>query len=108
MTKKRYVFDGISLNVDSTESDAIARAEAKLRRAGVKCSSLELTVCKKSVDARKKEDIRIVSSVIFSPAELSDKDEKKLVSIGARAIEEESLELRHGEERMTARRWNRS
>ena len=103
MTKKRYVFDGISLNVDSTESDAIARAEAKLRRAGVKCSSLELTVCKKSVDARKKEDIRIVSSVIFSPAELSDKDEKKLASIGARAIEEESLEIRHGEERMTAR-----
>ena len=103
MSLKRYVFDGISLPVDSTESDAVARVESKLRRAGVPLRGAGFDICKKSVDARQKDDIKIVSSVIFSSAELSERDESKIISLGARAIADESLEIKKGSEKMTGR-----
>jgi uncharacterized FAD-dependent dehydrogenase len=102
MSEKRFIIDGISLPVDSADSDAVSRALKKVRAAGV-FAKADADICKKSVDARKKEDIRLVYSVSVSFDGLSEAEEKKIISLGARRIENESLEYKRGNEKMLGR-----
>ncbi len=102
MSEKRFIIDGISLPVDSADSDAVSRALKKVRAAGVSAKA-DADICKKSVDARKKEDIRLVYSVSVSFDGLSEAEEKKIISLGARRIENESLEYKRGNEKMLGR-----
>jgi len=63
MNKLIYVLDGISVSPYDDESRAIELAIKKLRSGGINPSGLELDLIKKSVDARKKDDIKLVYSV---------------------------------------------
>ena len=54
---------GVSLSPDKGEGDACDTVLAELRRVGISPARLALKVCKKSVDARKKRDVRVVYSV---------------------------------------------
>ena len=58
-----YIVNNISLPVDTPAEDAYAHAEDRLRRAHVSLKNASFSIYRKSVDARKKKDIRLVYSV---------------------------------------------
>ena len=60
MSKIVYVIDGISISPYDDESKAIELAEKKLRSVGIGRAGCELNIIKKSVDARKKDEIKLV------------------------------------------------
>lgn len=102
MNKITYVLDGISVSPYSDESRAIELAIKKLRSVGVNTADCELNVVKKSVDARKKEDVRLVYSVSVK-GDKALKESARLERLGARAIETGELKVERGQERMNAR-----
>ena len=61
MTK--YILGGISVPPGTEKDEVIAAAAKKLRRAGIPAA--RLTIWRRSVDARKQNDIRIVYAVLF-------------------------------------------
>ena len=69
MKQNRYreaVAEGISVAVGAPASDVLCKAEKKMKRAGLDTDSLHFRLYKKSVDARKREDIRLVYSVLVT------------------------------------------
>ena len=58
-----FIVSGISLPPDVDEGEACRIAASELKRAGVSPARLHFSVHKKSVDARKKKDIRLVYSI---------------------------------------------
>ncbi len=103
MKKEIFIFDSISLSPSAPEHEACETVRKKLQGAGLTSSRLTLDICKKSVDARKKDDIKLVYSVALSIETLSDKERSKLQRLGARAVMQEGLEFQHGSEKMSAR-----
>ena len=59
-----YIISGIALPLDAPPDEAVAAAAKKLRRAGVRADKLSLY--RRSVDARNKNDIKLVYAVRFS------------------------------------------
>lgn len=66
---REAVIEGVSVPVGCTEADILARAEQKMKRLGADTGSLHFRLFKKSVDARKRDDIRLVCSVLCSVPE---------------------------------------
>lgn len=74
-----FIVGGISLSVSDSEENAVEKASAELGRAGINPARLHLSIYKKSVDARKKNDVRIVYSVaVRSDAPVSQKRLERL------------------------------
>lgn len=103
MSKLSYAFGGISLPFSAEPSDAIRAVEKKLRGVGISTEKCNLAICKRSVDARHKEDIRLIYSVLVSSDRLSQKEGDRILKLGARAMEVEDLEVKVGDEAMQAR-----
>ncbi len=61
-----YIINDISLSVDSPAAEAFLVARERLRRARVSVHDVEFSVYRKSVDARKKKDVRFVYSIVAS------------------------------------------
>ncbi len=64
-----YIINDISLSVSSPIEEAYAIARDRLRRARIPLRDISFSVYRKSVDARKKKDIRLVYSVSASGIE---------------------------------------
>ena len=47
MSNKRFIFDGISLPLDSSDADAKERVSEKLRKAGIRTRGAGFDICKK-------------------------------------------------------------
>ena len=60
MRKEIFIIDGISVSPSVNESDMLAMVCSKLKRAGIDAASCELNIYKKSVDARRRDDIKLV------------------------------------------------
>ena len=60
------VIEGISVPVGTPEADVLQKARQKMKRAGLGFGSLHFRLFKKSVDARRRRDIRLVYSVLCS------------------------------------------
>ena len=58
-----FVISGISLSLDTDESEACVIASKELKRAGISPARIRFNIYKKAVDARRKNDIRLVYSV---------------------------------------------
>lgn len=58
-----FLVSGISLPPDANEQEACDIAASDLKRAGVDPARIRFSIYKRSVDARKKQDIRLVYSV---------------------------------------------
>ena len=58
------IIEGLSVPVGTSEAEVLAKAERKMKRGGISVGSLHFRLYKKSVDARKREDIRLVYSVL--------------------------------------------
>ena len=102
MSEKIYVIDGISISPFDSEDKVRSIAKKKLRAVGISPEQYSLNIFKKSVDARKKDDIKLVYSVSAKSLDGSG-DDAKFTTAGARAVELDSLEVRIGEEKMGAR-----
>ena len=91
---------GIGLPLDIDEAEACDIAAAELKRAGVSPARLRFEVYKRSVDARKKNDIRIVYSIAArfdTPRQIDlPKGRKYRIS----ALENSELEIVKGSEKM--------
>ncbi len=58
------LIEGISVPVGTSSEDVLHRAEQQMKRAGVSVGSLHFRLFKKSVDARRRGDIRMVYTVM--------------------------------------------
>ena len=65
----RFAVGGISLSPDSDEREACSVVSSRLSRAGINPARLRFDIYKRSVDARKKKDVRLVYSVAVSSAD---------------------------------------
>ena len=69
----RYLLSGISISLDEGDDVALHRAKKQMKRLGITSPSLHFRLYKRSVDARKKQDIRLVWTVLVeSDAPLSE------------------------------------
>ena len=82
---------GIRVSVDSAEEEILKKAETKMKRAGIPTSTLHFRLYKKSVDARRREDIRFVCTVLAEGELKAVPSGSVLSKADARVFEEESL-----------------
>ena len=62
--KNKVIIDNIRIPVSCGDGDIISFAKKKLKQAGIEYDECSLHVHKKSVDARKRNDISFVCSAI--------------------------------------------
>lgn len=103
MAKIRYnglIVSGISLPPDVEDDTACKIAADELKRAGISPARLRFNVYKRSVDARKKNDIRLVYSVAarFEQPVYAEVPKGKKYRITA--LESEELEIVKGSEKI--------
>ena len=60
------VIEGISVPVGTPDSDVLLKAKQKMKRSGIRTEALHFRIYKNSVDARRRNDIRLVYSVLCS------------------------------------------
>ena len=104
---KSVILEGISVPVGTAEEDVLSKARhllsVKLRTKG-SGSHWTLTLFKKSVDARKREDIRLVYSVLATAAEDSKGYTKEqLARGGIKPLPREEITLTRGSTPLNAR-----
>ena len=95
MSKKnaKYIIDGISVPLGCSEADVISVAKKTLRSAGIVPASCQLSIFKKSIDARKRTDVKLVYSVLVSLCGY----ENEMQKLNARKYEETSLVYEYGD-----------
>ncbi len=98
--KNRIVVDGIRLPITANDSEAIAVALRKLKKSGIAFNANTLNIHKKSVDARKKQNITFVYSVTCE----SDADLSAVSSLqGIRITPVEEIKFGIGTEKLNGR-----
>ncbi len=97
-----FIVSGIGVSPDADEKEVYAIAAAELKRAGVSPARLRFNVYKRSVDARKKDRIKLVYSVAArfdSPREITV---PQGVKYRICALENEKMDITIGKEPITA------
>lgn len=97
--KYTVIVDNIKVPVRHTDAEIIGEAKKRLKRAGISAASL--TVHRKSIDARKRDNIFLVCSAAGT-AELQDGAEKKYTSVGIRLSPIAESRIVYGSERLKA------
>ncbi len=91
------VIEGISVPVGTSEEDVLAKAVQKMKRGGVSVGSPHFRLYKKSVDARKREEIRLVYSVLAMAEEGHPGfSEEQLTRLGLKAYQTTAFEPERG------------
>ncbi|MBE6600188.1 MAG: hypothetical protein E7640_03165 [Ruminococcaceae bacterium] len=99
----RYVIGGISLPYTAEESEFLEIGKKYMKRAA-NAALFRFGIAKRSVDARKKNDIRIVCSVFCETDCFIDaKTEARLEKVGFRRADSDIAPPQHGEETLGAR-----
>ena len=103
--KTQILIGGIRVSPDASEHTIIEHAQKTMKRAGVPVSSLHFRLYKRSVDARHKDDIRLVCTVLAQAEEpLSDKAIKRLGAMAdVRLTRTEELNVQTGTDKLPAR-----
>ncbi len=102
----RILLGGIRVPVDDGEQSALDKARWKMKRAGFPVSSLLFRLYKRSIDARKKNEISLVCSVLAeSPEDIdfSRLKEADLRGMEAKLLDDAVLCPERGSEPMAAR-----
>ena len=93
---------GISLPLDAEESDACKIAASQMKRAGIDPARLRFRVYKKSIDARKKNEIKLVFSVAGYSDEPIARDGARLTKSGITPLYSDELCVVKGDKKMSA------
>ncbi len=101
---RAVLIEGISVAVGTDEGAVLHKAEQQMKRAGMSVGSLHFRLLKRSVDARRREDIRLVYTVL---AEASDAhsgfSEDKLTRAGFKPYRRTEMTLERGSKPLSAR-----
>ena len=95
---KTFLIKDISVPLDRGDGFAFEKAKRRLRECGVALSSAQYRIYKRSVDARKRNDIRFVVSVAVT-ADMSSEEESRLRSSGISPIENGVPQVKYGSEK---------
>ena len=99
----RLLIGGIRVSPDATPEHIYEQAARKMKRAGAFAQSLHFRLYKKSVDARHRDDVRLVYTVLCE-CECSPRALEQLTALpDVRLLEEQSPEVSRGSERMPCR-----
>lgn len=103
--KVTLVISDLKCRLSDNEGNVIGMALNKLKGIGIDDKNAECHICKRSVDARNREDIKLVNSVLvrLDRKMLLKTDEKKLLSIGAKCVAEYEKPVRVGNESLSAK-----
>ena len=103
-SKTKLLIGNIRVGVDATEADILKKAKDKMKRVGSFTTSLHFRLYKKSIDARNRDDIRLVCTVLAEGnISLSPFVEQKLASCDAKIFREEALTPHYGDQLLNAR-----
>ena len=102
LSVRSFLISGISLPFSCEESEIINSAKLRMKRVGVDPSQLHFRLYKKSIDARKKQDVRFVCSVLAFSDDRVIVDETALERASVRVYNDEKLEVSFGNERLSA------
>lgn len=92
-----FLLNGISLPFTANENEFCEYAERKMKRVYINSTLFHFCVYKRSVDARKRNDIRFVCSVIATTNEhLSEKQIYNLEGAGFKLYSESTPEVEYG------------
>ena len=102
LTSKRTVNtlcpSGISLPLEADESDALRIAGSTMKRAGILPARLRFRIYRKSVDARKKTQIKLVYSVAAYSDEPICADPERLAKLKISVLDEGEINIAYGGE----------
>jgi len=88
----RILIGAVRVSVDANEAEILNRAKDKMKRAGLSTSTLHFRLYKKSVDARRRDDIRLECTVLAEgDTERSAYPASLLKRADARFLDEEPL-----------------
>lgn len=104
---KRIIIKNISLPFYVDEIEAVAAAKKKVARSGLSPRDFSFDIYKRSVDARKKDDILFVYSVVAETRANIAIDETRISKYGISSVpssdEEAALEIKKGKKKLAAR-----
>lgn len=99
---RSYIVNNITLPINASHKEAFTIASGKFSSLGVSVSDCEFSIYRRSVDARKKNDIKFVYSVIVS-GNLPWIPDDKLHKIGAVLSSYTEPVFKHGDEKLDSR-----
>ena len=100
----KILIGGIRVIPDATDGEIIRKARDKMKRAGLMTSTLHFRLYKKSIDARDRNDIKLVCTVLCEGNfAVTSALEQKLARIDAKVFHEEELIPQYGEQPLAAR-----
>ncbi len=97
-----FLLNGISLSPDQDEREACIIAAKEMKRAGIDPARLRFDIYKKSVDARKRDDVRIVYSVSVRAKGEETVPSPRKGKYGISPFLDNTLRLEVGKEKMSA------
>ena len=100
INKTRIVSESISLPFTADSKEALEISKRKLKKAIGNTSDFSFSIFRRSVDARKKDDIRFVYTVMAqTERELTDPEYGSVERFGFRACPEQAIEYVFGTEK---------
>lgn len=103
-TSCKLLIGGIRVSLDAAEGEIIKKAKDKMKRAGFSTAALHFRLYKKSVDARKRDEVSFVCTVMVEgelPSEFCS--EARLQRADARLFREEPIVPTYGQTPLRAR-----
>lgn len=97
LNTRNLVVNNIKLSTDASFREAFSVAEARLKKASVKVKDPTYTVYRRSIDARKKDDIKFVYSILVRGV-FENVTERTLAIAGASEDKSEMPEVKFGNE----------
>ena len=96
---RSYIVNNVTLPINASHKEAFTIASKRLASIGLGTANCEFSIYKRSVDARKKNDIKFVYSVIVS-GELPEASDERLKKANAVAYSYSAPEFKVGEEKL--------
>lgn len=97
-----YILGGISLSPDAAPEEACRIAASEMKRAGISPARLDFNICKYSVDARKKKDVKLVYSVAVRSKDGDNLRALTKCRYNVSNLYDKELSLSRGSERVSA------
>ena len=100
---KRFIVSGISLPIKASGDDAFGKAEKALLKFFSREEIISFNISKRSVDARKKNDIQFVYSVAAEVRSEKNPDAKDLAKCGIAVSASAGIDVIPGTEKLNGR-----
>lgn len=99
---RKILLDGIGLRYDAAEQDILAEAGHRLKLAGIDPAGLALRLYRRAIDARHRDDIRLICSVLVEGESERLPSGEALARLGGREYSAPELDIRYGSEALSA------